>query len=106
MLVISLGLMLIGGTLLLAVGLWHKMFNAETAACSGGTVDLTGRGRIVDSVVEGKIVRVILEKEGGDEVVTLDLCTGKILSALSIVADTEGTDKENCKDTIAYPIKC
>lgn len=105
MLVISLGLMLIGGTLLLAVGLWHKSFNAsEPAACPGGKVDLTGRGHIVDSAAEGQKLRITLEKDGGEEVVTIDLCSGEILSSLSIQADPVEGMQENCKETMGYPI--
>lgn len=90
MLVISLGLMLVGGTLLLAVGLWHKSFDmAETAAaCPGGRVDLKGRGAIVETAVDGGNLRVTLEKKGGGvEIVTIDLCNGKVAGSLTLESD-------------------
>lgn len=96
MLLFSMGLMLIGGTVLLAVLIWEKAGEPaeahtsthEAADCAGGHVDLKGRGVIVDSTMEGQIMRVTLEKhEGKMETLMIDMCSGKIVGSLTIDSD-------------------
>ena len=92
-LVISMGVLLIGGTVLLMAVVWKKVsqeaMKAHAASeCAGGKIDLTGRGKIVNRMTDGHIVRIELKKQAGqDETVSIDLCTGKIVGALVIDSD-------------------
>jgi hypothetical protein len=98
-LVFSMGLLLIGGTVLLGTLVWKKIA-AETsglhatADCPGGNVDLKGRGTMVDSVVDGHTMRVTLEKNNGkNEMVMIDICSGKIIGSLTLDTDAKTLPK-------------
>ncbi len=86
MLVISMGVLLIAGTMAVGVLAWKKGFSAAPVSnCIGGTVDLKGRGTIISSQIEGNKLRLTLKKEAfKTEIVTLDLCTGKTLGTLTL----------------------
>lgn len=91
LLVFSMGLVLIGGTILIA-GMVFKKISSETSSlteeCAGGTVNLTGRGIITESRQDGPVLRLTLESRPGRmELLTLDSCTGKTLSSLTIDSD-------------------
>ena len=96
-LVFSMGLLLLGGTVLLMGLVWKKVAAGEagaalSAGCPGGNVDLKGRGSIVDSTMEGRSMRVLLEKgDNHRELVTIDMCSGKVVSALAIESDPAPT---------------
>lgn len=93
MLVFSMGLVLMGGTVMLVGMVWKKISAegkgaAPVYACAGGSEDLKGRGVVTDSVVEGNKLRLTLQQPGGIlEIVTLDMCGGKESSALRVQTD-------------------
>src|SRR5262245_57711541 len=89
LLVLSLGLLFIGGAVLIGVLVVKKarqMRNADmlsSAECPGGEIDLKGRGIIVESRTEDQLLRLTLEKQtGSNEIITIDTCTGKIIGSL------------------------
>jgi len=93
-LVISMGVLLIGGTVLL-FALVVKKVSAEAAKaraaqeCAGGKVDLSGHGKIISSAMDGHIMRITLRKPPGhNETVSVDICTGKVIGTL--VVETDG----------------
>lgn len=86
MLVISLGVLLIGGTFLLGVLMWKKGF--EGAHCAGMPVNLKGHGPVISSQIQGKKLYLTLKRNGGGaELVTVDICSGAVLSNLAIDTD-------------------
>lgn len=91
-LVFSAVILLIGGTLFL-MGLTWKRVTTDvdprlSGNCLGGVVDLKGRGMVVDTTVDGQIMRVSLEKrEGKNETVLIDMCSGRVINNLTIEAD-------------------
>jgi len=101
-LVFSMGIVLVIGFLVVAASVWLKMKAGSPAAksavaggvlpanCPGGTVDLKGRGHVVDTSIEGSTLRLALAKAGGElEMVHVDMCSGKETSALKIMTDTQ-----------------
>lgn len=92
-LVISMGFLLIGGTVLLMAVVWKKVSQEEaktqeSAKCEGGKLDLMGRGKIVNQLIDKDIIRITLKKSSGQqETVSAQLCTGKILGSLVIESD-------------------
>jgi hypothetical protein len=92
LLVFSMGLIMIGGTVLLAALVWKKV-NAEAAgtgayACQGGEIDMAGRGQVLDLERDGKQLYVTFQKDAKTlEVATLDLCSGKVKSAVTMLID-------------------
>lgn len=100
-LVISMGIMLVVGALVVAAAIGLKMQTATPSAvvaaksalpspCPGGAVDLKGRGHIVDTSIEGSTLRLAFAREGGQlEMVHIDICSGKELSALKITTDSQ-----------------
>ena len=99
MLVFSMGLLLVGGTVLLGALVWQKVSTEKSAEkssihtmadCPGGHVDLKGHGVIVDSTIDGHTMHLILEKtESKSELMMIDICSGKIIGALTIDSDTD-----------------
>jgi hypothetical protein len=94
LLVVSLGLLLIGGAILLGGMVWKKvnlMRNTDmldASVCPGGEVNLTGRGIIIESRTEDQLLRLTLEKQPGtNEILTIDTCTGKIIGTLKLATD-------------------
>lgn len=99
-LVISMGVVLILGFVTVAAAVWMKM-NSGTgmqqggipANCKGGDLDLKGRGHIIDTAVEGTVLRVALDNGKGQiEVVHVDICSGRELTSLKI--QTDATEAE------------
>jgi len=93
MLVFSMGLVMIGGTVLLAAMVWKKV-NAETSgvvpayACAGGEADLAGRGQVIGMERDGKSLYVTFQKDARVlEVATLDLCSGKVKTSVTLQVD-------------------
>ena len=93
MLVISMGFVLMGGTVMLMGVVWKKV-GAETAKmkiaaeCAGGKVDLKGHGQVVNTLIDKNIMRVTLKKGAGSlETVSIDLCAGKLMGALELETD-------------------
>lgn len=93
MLVFSMGLLMIGGTLLLAGAVWKKVSHegraaAASSACAGGAVDLRGRGQVMRAEREGGLLYLTLQKSGQAlEVATVNLCTGEVKSAVPVTVD-------------------
>ncbi|NBX02829.1 MAG: hypothetical protein EBR02_01935 [Alphaproteobacteria bacterium] len=90
-LVFSMGIVLIAGAVFISGGIL-KNFSASPAAlsadCKGGQLDLTGRGMVVESRTEDQIMRLSLEKKPGSmEILTVDVCSGKILGSLQLNTD-------------------
>ena len=93
-LVISMGFLLVGGTVLLAGIVWKKVSaeSAEVAAggpkCPGGTIDLKGKGMVIETTVEGQVMRVTTEKkEGITETYLIDMCQGKVITHVALETD-------------------
>ena len=88
-----MGIVLMGGTVVLAGLVWKKV-SADTSGapaahgCAGGAADLKGRGSVIASQIDGSKLRVTLQQAGGLEVVTLDMCSGKEASAVRVQADS------------------
>jgi hypothetical protein len=92
MLVFSLGLILVGAIVLLAGLVWKRTADtpalAALADCSGGHVNLKGHGMLVDTGFEEKTMRVTMEKaEGQSEIMLIDICSGKIMTTLTLETD-------------------
>ena len=90
-LVISMGFLLIGGTILLMAVVWKKVAS-DTAKlhgeCAGGKIDLKGHGQLVNTLTDGHIIRITFKKQpGSTEIVSVDLCAGKLLGSLSVETD-------------------
>lgn len=94
-LVISMGLLLIGGTMFLAAVVWKKVSNDAVharmqAECPGAQVDLKGRGAVVATEMDKKTLRLTLKSGPGKlEVVSVNLCTGKIEGTLGLAVDNK-----------------
>ncbi|MDX2074048.1 MAG: hypothetical protein SFX19_06765 [Alphaproteobacteria bacterium] len=99
-LVISMGIVLVLGFLVVGAAVWMKIKgppssvaasgSALPAQCPGGAVNLKGRGQIVDTAIEGSTLRLAFAKAPGElEMVHIDLCSGKEISALKIATDSE-----------------
>lgn len=92
MLVLSMGLILIGGTVMLAGMVWKKV-NAEVTgtgayACNGGNVDLSGHGLVSGMERDGKNMIVTLQKDAQTvDVATVDMCAAKVKSVVSLRVD-------------------
>ena len=88
-LVISMGVLLMVATVMMMTVIWTKAAKEDTKqACQGGKLDLTGRGKIISQLINNDIVRITLQKQTGrEEIVSADLCSGKILGSLSIESD-------------------
>lgn len=85
-LVLSLGALLIGGTVVLVAGLYGK----GQGGCASGTVDLRGRGALNGINTQGERVYVSIPKEPGRlDIVTIDPCTGKEQATLTLMADPQ-----------------
>ncbi len=83
-----MGILLLGGTLLLAAIVWKKVSTPTAETCPGGHIDLKGRGMITESTLDGEILRLTLGKQNGrSEFVLVDVCAGKILGGLTIDSD-------------------
>ena len=98
LIVYSMGILLVGGMVLLAVLVMQKLDEgtlfknkeeAAIAACSGLQVDMRGRGALMNADMEGQKLRLWFEKEDGtNQLVTADSCTGIIVREVTIKADT------------------
>lgn len=97
-LVWGMGALLLGGTALLAMVVYGKFSQKQAAGSNAalalgrcaqdGNVDLRGRGAISASHVDGHVVRMVLAREAGrHEVVAVDVCQGRILSAVTVLSD-------------------
>jgi hypothetical protein len=92
-LVFSMGLLLIGGTVLLFGIILKKMSQEKNMPpvvqeCKGGALDLKGRGLVMESKLENNVLRLTLEKgPGHTEMLTVDACSGEITSTLVIDSD-------------------
>jgi hypothetical protein len=95
MLVFSMGLIMIGGTVMLVAMVWKKVnadANGTSAAyaCAGGEADLAGRGQVLELSRDGKVMYVTLQKDAQHvEVATVDLCSAKVKSSLMLVVDAK-----------------
>lgn len=91
-LVVSMGLIMVGGTILLAMLVWKKV-DAQTKgtgayACDGGKADLKGKGAVIRMERDGKQLFVTLQGGQNLEVATVDLCNGKVKSSLILDVDS------------------
>lgn len=95
-LVVSMGLVMLGGTILLAMMVWKKV-DAQTKgtgayACEGGVADLKGLGQVVKTEREGKLLYVTLQKDAQTlTIATVDLCSAKVKSSVKL--DVDGNKK-------------
>lgn len=97
-LVVSMGIVLVVGFLVVMAAAWMKMkaTSAQTVAsnCKGGDVDLKGRGTVIDTNYNGNILRIVLAKPDGEvEVAQIDLCTGKQVGSVKIATDMVQTER-------------
>lgn len=98
-LVISMGFLLVGGTVLLAAIVWKKVTAetspvAQVAECSPAPVDLTGHGTLVETMMEGRALRAVLQKKSGEtEVYTINLCSGAITGKFTLKTDAVALGK-------------
>lgn len=98
-LVISMGFLLIGGTVFLAAVVWKKVTSdishaAKVPACPGGTLDLKGQGVVTDSRIEGRTMHLLTESKSRILSATLvDMCSGSIISKVTI--ETDGIRRED-----------
>jgi hypothetical protein len=64
---------------------------ATASECDGKNVDLRGHGAIINSAIDGKVLRVMFADDDDDtertEVVTVDTCTGKVLADVKVMSD-------------------
>lgn len=87
-LVISMGIVLVLGFLMVGASVWMKMKSGIPASCALEPVNLKGRGHVVGTGIDGKNLRIILSHpDGALEVVQVDSCSGKELSTLKILTD-------------------
>jgi len=87
LLVISLGLVLIGGTIFVFAAIASKAgkeARSASLACADATIHLEGKGKITAIAPQGDIVQVTLTAPAGAQVLSVDRCSGKILQTLSI----------------------
>lgn len=86
-----MGLLLLGGTVLLFALVIKKATQPDgqaAHACAGGTVDLRGRGMVMESQLEKNTLRLTLEKNPGHtEYLTVDACSGAVTGTLVIESD-------------------
>ena len=85
-LVISMGVLLVVGFFIACAGAWMK-FRAPAAACASHGVDLSGKGRLVFSALDGDTLRLLFARDKTREVVLLEVCSGKVLNSLTIRVD-------------------
>jgi hypothetical protein len=99
-LVISMGVVLVIGFLVVGASIWMKMKGRAPGAiaaasrempanCPGGTIDLKGRGRIVDTSIEGQIMRFAIARGDDLEMIHVDLCTAKEINTIKIITDSD-----------------
>lgn len=91
-----MGFILVGGVVFLAGVVWKKMSAdiasvsaaKKSADCPGGHVDLKGRGMVIESAVDGQMLRLTFERKGGgSDIVLIDICSGKVTGALTVDTD-------------------
>jgi hypothetical protein len=86
-LVFSMGLLLVGGTVLL-FGIALKKMSGGEGACKGGSVDLKGRGPLLERELQDGVLRLTFEPvPGRSETVTVDACRGAVTGELVIETD-------------------
>lgn len=84
--VISLGLLLIGGTLFVASVLVDKIRTSKKP-CANITLslaDLNLKGSLISIQPHDNIVQLVLTSPSGNNVATLDRCTGKLLQQFTL----------------------
>jgi hypothetical protein len=92
-LVFSMGALLLGGTVLLIGVAWQKAAtHGKARVCEGGKIDLKGLGSVIDYKMDDQILRITLERQDKaghtfNDIVTVDSCSGKTLSTLTIETD-------------------
>jgi hypothetical protein len=75
LLVISLGLVLIGGTVFVFTAIAHKM-GSGMRACPDVTVHVADKGNVTGLSPQGDKIQVMLTSGGDAKVLTVDRCTG------------------------------
>lgn len=85
-----MGILLVVGFLVTVAGAWFK-FKAKSAAvsaCISEPIDLKGHGTLRSSSMTDGVLTLIFAKKAGEiEIVTLNSCSGKILSNNKILVD-------------------
>jgi hypothetical protein len=85
-LVISLGLVLIGGTIFLFASIAHKV-GKDSSRCTDLTLSLAklgARGQVISVTPQGDNVQIALSMPPETHILTLDRCTGTIKQTLTI----------------------
>jgi len=100
--VISLGVLLLLGSALLIGLVVHKLGSRGAGTqlavedCEANEIDLRGRGELMDTTLEGGTVRMMFADDDDDAdrttVVTLDSCSGEVLSDLTVLSDAPSDD--------------
>lgn len=107
-LVISMGVILVVGFFIVMAAAWAKMKAATVpsgaktevgvpADCKGGEIDVSGRGRLSDTSVQGSQLRMVFNRAGEFEIMHVDLCSGQQVGSLKVRTEpkpkpsTEGT---------------
>jgi hypothetical protein len=86
-LVISLGFVLIGGTVFLFAAIAGKAGHdlKIARACPDVTLNLAGKGAVQGITPQGDTVQVTLVTQGQTKLLTVDRCTGKLEQTLTVV---------------------
>jgi hypothetical protein len=109
-LVISMGVVLILGFVTVGAAVWMKMKaspsgmvasnngvgakNAFPSECAGGEIDVKGRGQLVDTSVDGAVMRMAFTKGDQLELVHFDVCSGREIGSLKIHTDPQGMPQQ------------
>lgn len=86
--VISMGIVLIGGCILLFVALYQKTQNGTSSAaedsCVGAKLNI-GSGKVKDMIKEEQYVTLLIEHSSGEQSVSvIDLCNGSLHSRITL----------------------
>jgi hypothetical protein len=86
LIVISLGFLLVGGTIFVFAAIASKVGKTATISCKGAIVDfhLAGKAHITNIVPETNSLIITLAKDDSTQVITVDRCSGAITQSLII----------------------
>jgi len=86
LIVISLGFLLIGGTIWVFAAIASKAGKeiSHTQHCADAVVHLEGKGTITAIAPQGDIVQITLATPPKTALITIDRCSGKILQTLTV----------------------
>lgn len=87
MLVISMGLLLIGGTIFLFSVIANKASKdlSPQTACEGGVIHVGDAGKVISATTDGKTTHLALAKGDKTTLLTVDNCSQHVLNSITIV---------------------